>query len=56
VRIGDYSAAPALWTTRLTSLQCRATRQHGVLLLIECNISDNKTRHAHAAEDIICYY
>jgi hypothetical protein len=29
-------------------------RYHAVPLT-ECGVADNKTRHAHAVEDIICY-
>jgi hypothetical protein len=48
-------AAPALWTTHLAPLQCQATRQHSVTLLTECSVAGDKTRRAHAVEDIIGY-
>jgi hypothetical protein len=51
----DYSASSALWTTRLAPLHCQAARQHGVTLLTKCNMAGDKTRCAHAVEDIICY-
>jgi hypothetical protein len=51
----DYSAALALWTTQLAPLQCQATRQHGVTLLTECNVTGDKTSHAHIVKDIICH-
>jgi hypothetical protein len=51
----DYSAAPALYTTHLALLQCRATRQHGATVLTECSVVCDKTRRAHVVEDIICY-
>jgi hypothetical protein len=51
----DYSTTPALWITRLSSLQCQATRQHGTTLLTECSVAGDKTRYSHAVEDIICY-
>jgi hypothetical protein len=49
------STAPALWTIRLAPLQCQATRQHSATLLIECSVAGDKTKGAHAIEDIICY-
>jgi hypothetical protein len=50
----DYSIAPAPWTTRLASLQCQAPQQHGATLLTECSVAGDKTKLAHAVEDIIC--
>jgi hypothetical protein len=52
----DYSTAPALWITRLTPLQCQVTRQHGATLLTECSVTGDKSRRAHAVEDIIYYF
>jgi hypothetical protein len=40
----DYSTTPTLWTTRLTPLQCQATRQHYATLLTECNMTGDKIR------------
>jgi hypothetical protein len=51
----DYSAALALWTTRMALLQCQATRQHSATLLTECSVVGDKTRRAHTIEDIIYY-
>jgi hypothetical protein len=51
----SYSATPALWTTRLTPLQCQVTRQYDATLLTECSVAGDKTRCAHTVEDIICY-
>jgi hypothetical protein len=31
------------------------TQQHGATLLTECRVVGDKTRHAHAVENIICY-
>jgi hypothetical protein len=50
-----YSATPVLWTTRLAPLQCQVTRQHDAILLTECSMAGDKTRHAHTVKDIICY-
>jgi hypothetical protein len=51
-----YSTPSALWTTRLTPLQCQVTRQHDVTLLTECSVAGDKTMRAHTVEDIICYF
>jgi hypothetical protein len=31
------------------------TQQHHAISLIECRVTDDKTRHDHAVEDIIYY-
>jgi hypothetical protein len=40
----DYSAASGLLTTRLSPLQCQATRQHGVMLLNESGMAGRQDR------------
>jgi hypothetical protein len=40
----------------LGTTTCLVSQRHHAVPLTECRVAGDKTRYAHAVEDIICYF